>query len=175
MSNNTTPAEFPTFFQWMTTNRPEGAIVVESITPLEDWAYSARGYVDAMQSYVSDPEGMIAGHLARVAEEYSDNTDDHSEINADHFQEYADDGSAEFVTYDHGKRQALILWAWNADVNMDPFGTGELDPARLWEHVETFAAYAIESAVSATLQDAADAYAAARQEWEDEREEADDA
>ena len=170
MSNNTTPAEFPTFFQWMTTNRPEGAIVVESITPLEDWAYSARGYVDAMQSYVSDPEGMIAGHLARVAEEYSDNTDDHSEINADHFQEYADDGSAEFVTYDHGKRQALILWAWNADVNMDPFGTGELEPARLWETVETFAAYAIESAVSATLQDAADAYAAARQEWEDEDE-----
>ena len=170
MSNNTTPAEFPTFFQWMTTNRPEGAIVVESITPLEDWAYSARGYVDAMQSYVSDPEGMIAGHLARVAEEYSDNTDDHSEINADHFQKYADDGSAEFVTYDHGKRQALILWAWNADVNMDPFGTGELEPARLWETVETFAAYAIESAVSATLQDAADAYAAARQEWEDEDE-----
>ena len=170
MSNNTTPAEFPTFFQWMTTNRPEGAIVVESITPLEDWAYSARGYVDAMQSYVSDPDGMIAGHLARVAEEYSDNTDDHSEINADHFQEYADDGSAEFVTYDHGKRQALILWAWNADVNMDPFGTGELEPARLWETVETFAAYAIESAVSATLQDAADAYAAARQEWEDEDE-----
>ena len=170
MSNNTTPAEFPTFFQWMTTNRPEGAIVVESITPLEDWAYSARGYVDAMQSYVSDPEGMIAGHLAQVAEEYSDNTDDHSEINADHFQEYADDGSAEFVTYDHGKRQALILWAWNADVNMDPFGTGELEPARLWETVETFAAYAIESAVSATLQDAADAYAAARQEWEDEDE-----
>ena len=170
MSNNTTPAEFPTFFQWMTTNRPEGAIVVESITPLEDWAYSARGYVDAMQSYVSDPEGMIAGHLARVAEEYSDNTDDHSEINADHFQEYADDGSAEFVTYDHGKRQALILWAWNADVNMDPFDTGELEPARLWETVETFAAYAIESAVSATLQDAADAYAAARQEWEDEDE-----
>ena len=170
MSNNTTPAEFPTFFQWMTTNRPEGAIVVESITPLEDWAYSARGYVDAMQSYVSDPEGMIAGHLARVAEEYSDNTDDHSEINADHFQKYADDGSAEFVTYDHGKRQALILWAWNADVNMDPFDTGELEPARLWETVETFAAYAIESAVSATLQDAADAYAAARQEWEDEDE-----
>ena len=170
MSNNTTPAEFPTFFQWMTTNRPEGAIVVESITPLEDWAYSARGYVDAMQSYVSDPEGMIAGHLARVAEEYSDNTDDHSEINADHFQEYADDGSAEFVTYDHGKRQALILWAWNADVNMDPFDTGELEPARLWETVETFAAYAIESAVSATLQDAADAYAAARQKWEDEDE-----
>ena len=170
MNANTTPAEFPTFFQWMTTNRPEGAIVVESITPLEDWAYSARGYVDAMQSYVSDPEGMIAGHLARVAEEYSDNTDDHSEINADHFQEYADDGSAEFVTYDHGKRQALILWAWNADVNMDPFGTGELEPARLWETVETFAAYAIESAVSATLQDAADAYAAARQEWEDEGE-----
>ena len=170
MNANTTPAEFPTFFQWMTTNRPEGAIVVESITPLEDWAYSARGYVDAMQSYVSDPEGMIAGHLARVAEEYSDNTDDHSEINADHFQEYADDGSAEFVTYDHGKRQALILWAWNADVNMDPFGTGEIDPAKLWEHVETFAAYAIESAVSATLQDAADAYAAARQEWEDEDE-----
>ena len=170
MNANTTPAEFPTFFQWMTTNRPEGAIVVESITPLEDWAYSARGYVDAMQSYVSDPEGMIAGHLARVAEEYSDNTDDHSEINADHFQEYADDGSAEFVTYDHGKRQALILWAWNADVNMDPFGTGELEPARLWETVETFAAYAIESAVSATLQDAADAYAAARQEWEDEDE-----
>ena len=175
MSNNTATAEFPTFFQWMTTNRPEGAIVVESITPLEDWAYSARGYVDAMQSYVSDPEGMIAGHLARVAEEYSDNTDDHSEINADHFQEYADDGSAEFVTYDHGKRQALILWAWNADVNMDPFDTGELEPARLWETVETFAAYAIESAVSATLQDAADAYAAARQEWEDEREDADDA
>lgn len=170
MNANTTPAEFPTFFQWMTTNRPEGAIVVESITPLEDWAYSARGYVDAMQSYVSDPEGMIAGHLARVAEEYSDNTDDHSEINADHFQKYADDGSAEFVTYDHGKRQALILWAWNADVNMDPFGTGELEPARLWETVETFAAYAIESAVSATLQDAADAYAAARQEWEDEDE-----
>ena len=170
MNANTTPAEFPTFFQWMTTNRPEGAIVVESITPLEDWAYSARGYVDAMQSCVSDPEGMIAGHLARVAEEYSDNTDDHSEINADHFQEYADDGSAEFVTYDHGKRQALILWAWNADVNMDPFGTGELEPARLWETVETFAAYAIESAVSATLQDAADAYAAARQEWEDEGE-----
>lgn len=170
MNANTTPAEFPTFFQWMTTNRPEGAIVVESITPLEDWAYSARGYVDAMQSYVSDPDGMIAGHLARVAEEYSDNTDDHSEINADHFQEYADDGSAEFVTYDHGKRQALILWAWNADVNMDPFGTGELEPARLWETVETFAAYAIESAVSATLQDAADAYAAARQEWEDEDE-----
>ena len=175
MNANTTPAEFPTFFQWMTTNRPEGAIVVESITPLEDWAYSARGYVDAMQSYVSDPEGMIAGHLARVAEEYSDNTDDHSEINADHFQEYADDGSAEFVTYDHGKRQALILWAWNADVNMDPFGTGELEPARLWETVETFAAYAIESAVSATLQDAADAYAAARQEWEDEDEDDDDA
>ena len=96
-------------------------------------------------------------------------------INADHFQKYADDGSAEFVTYDHGKRQALILWAWNADVNMDPFDTGELEPARLWEHVETFAAYAIESAVSATLQDAADAYAAARQEWEDEREDADDA
>ena len=175
MSNNTTPAEFPTFFQWMTTNRPEGAIVVESITPLEDWAYSARGYVDAMQSYVSDPEGMIAGHLARVAEEYSDNTDDHSEIDADHFQGYAEDGSAEFVTYDHGKRQALILWAWNADVSMDPFGTGEIDPAKLWEHVETFAAYAIESAVSATLQDAADAYAAARQEWEDEREDEDDA
>ena len=175
MNANTTPAEFPTFFQWMTTNRPEGAIVVESITPLEDWAYSARGNVDAMQSYVSDPEGMIAGHLARVAEEYSDNTDDHSEINADHFQEYADDGSAEFVTYDHGKRQALILWAWNADVNMDPFGTGELEPARLWETVETFAAYAIESAVSATLQDAADAYAAARQEWEDEDEDDDDA
>ena len=170
MNANTTPAEFPTFFQWMTTNRPEGAIVVESITPLEDWAYSARGYVDAMQSYVSDPEGMIAGHLARVAEEYSDNTDDHSEINADHFQEYADDGSAEFVTYDYGKRQALIVWAWNADVSMDPFGTGELEPARLWETVETFAAYAIESAVSATLQDAADAYAAARQEWEDEDE-----
>ena len=48
MNANTTPAEFPTFFQWMTTNRPEGAIVVESITPLEDWGYSARGYVDAM-------------------------------------------------------------------------------------------------------------------------------
>ena len=175
MNANTTPAEFPTFFQWMTTNRPEGAIVVESITPLEDWGYSARGNVDAMQSYVSDPDGMIAGHLARVAEEYSDNTDDHSEINADHFQEYADDGSAEFVTYDHGERQALILWAWNADVNMDPFGTGEIDPARLWEHVETFAAYAIESAVSATLQDAADAYAAARQEWEDEDEDEGDA
>lgn len=175
MNANTTPAEFPTFFQWMTTNRPEGAIVVESITPLEDWGYSARGNVDAMQSYVSDPDGMIAGHLARVAEEYSDNTDDHSEINADHFQEYADDGSAEFVTYDHGKRQALILWAWNADVNMDPFDTGELEPARLWETVETFAAYAIESAVSATLQDAADAYAAARQEWEDEDEDDDDA
>ena len=105
-----------------------------------------------------------------VGQEYSDNTDDHSEINADHFQEYAEDGSAEFVTYDHGKRQALILWAWNADVNMDPFDTGELEPARLWETVETFAAYAIESAVSATLQDAADAYAAARQEWEDEDE-----
>ena len=175
MNANTTPAEFPTFYQWITTNRPEGAIVVASVTPLEDWAYSARGYVDAMQSYVSDPEGMIAGHLARVAEEYSDNTDDHSEINADHFQEYADNGSAEFVTYDHGKRQALILWAWNADVNMDPFGAGEIDPAKLWEHVETFAAYAIESAVSATLQDAADAYAAARQEWEDEREDEDDA
>ena len=175
MNANTTPAEFPTFFQWMTTNRPEGAIVVESITPLEDWAYSARGYVDAMQSYVSDPEGMIAGHLTRVAEEYSDNTDDHSEVDADHFQGYAEGGSAEFVTYDHGDRQALILWAWNADVSMDPFGAGEVDPAKLWEHVETFAAYAIESAVNAALQDAADAYAAARQEWEDEREDADDA
>lgn len=170
MSNNTTTAEFPTFYQWITTNRPEGAAESAVISPLEDWGYSARGNVDAMQSYVSDPEGMIAGHLARVAEEYSDNTDDHSEIDADHFQEYADDGSAEFVTYDHGKRQALIVWAWNADVSMDPFGTGELDPARLWEHVETFAAYAIESAVNATLQDAADAYAAARQEWEDEDE-----
>ena len=175
MSNNTTPAEFPTFFQWMTTNRPEGAIVVESITPLEDWAYSARGYVDAMQSYVSDPEGMIAGHLARVAEEYSDNTDDHSEIDADHFQDYADNSSARFETYDPKERRALIVWAWDVDVNMDPFGMGELDPAQLWENVEAFAAYAIESAVSATLQDAADAYAATRQEWEDEREDEDDA
>ena len=175
MNANTTPAEFPTFYQWITTNRPEGAIVVESITPLEDWAYSARGYVDAAQSHVDDPDGMIAAHLGRVAEEYSDNTEDHSEINADHFQEYADDGSAEFVTYDYGKRRALIAWAWDADVNMDPFGTGELEPARLWETVETFAAYAIESAVSATLQDAADAYAAARQEWEDEDEDDDDA
>ena len=175
MNANTTPAEFPTFYQWIATNRPEGAAESAVISPLEDWAYSARGYVDAAQSHVDDPDGMIAAHLGRVAEEYSDNTDDHSEIDADHFQGYADDGSAEFVTYDHGKRQALILWAWNADVNMDPFGTGELEPARLWETVETFAAYAIESAVSATLQDAADAYAAARQEWEDEDEDDDDA
>ena len=170
MNANTTPAEFPTFYQWITTNRPEGAAESAVISPLEDWAYAARGNVDAAQSHVNDPDGMIAAHLASTAEEYSDNTDDQSEINADHFQRYADAGSATFETYDYGKRQALILWAWNAGVDMDPFGAGEIDPAKLWETVETFAAYAIESAVSATLQDAADAYAAARQEWEDEGE-----
>ena len=170
MNANTTPAEFPTFYQWITTNRPEGAAESAVISPLEDWAYAARGNVDAAQSHVDDPDGMIAAHLASTAEEYSDNTDDQSEINADHFQRYADAGSATFETYDYGKRQALILWAWNAGVDMDPFGEGKISPAQLWEHVETLAAYAIESAVSATLQDAADAYAAARQEWEDEDE-----
>lgn len=174
MSNNNTPAEFPTFYQWMTANRPEDAIVVGSVTPLEDWGWAARGNVDAMQSHVDDPEGMIADHLRSTAEEYSANTDDQSEICADHFQEYAEDGSATFETYDYGKRRALILWAWNADVDMDPFGAGEISAAKLWDHVESFAAYAIESAVSATIQEAADAYAAARQEWEDEREDEDE-
>jgi len=164
------PATFPTFYEWMTNTRPESIDSWTTGTPMQDWVRLARQNVDAMQSYVSDPDGMIARHLANVAEEYSDITEDHRAICADDFQNYADDGSVEFSTYDYADRKALILWAWEADVNIDPFGAGSVDPDQQWNNIEGAACYAIESAVRATIEAAADAYREDRDEWEAEQE-----